>query len=136
MTAGERDAENACVVGVEEAVETTMSRRSLFRTGRLWALPRRLTLGSAALFAGLAARGPASASGANYACCQLERLDRWCGSTSGNPPFWCNYGGFKRVWYCCDVTQLWGCGECQDTTGTCRSGIKYYCSYAWPAGSC
>jgi hypothetical protein len=136
MTASEKDAGPACLVGAEEAVEEAMSRRSLIRAGRLWALPRRLTLASAALFAGVAARGPASASGSNYACCTLARPDQWCGSTTGNPPFWCNHGGFKRVWYCCDVTQLWGCGECISSTGTCFSGPVFYCSYAWNAGSC
>ncbi len=125
MTVGiESHVADADVSGVEEASEVAETRRSLFR---------RVCLASAALYAGLAARGPEAAFAANWKCCTLARLDQWCGSCSCDPPFWCNYGGFKRVWYCCYGGRLYGCGECQSGTGTCHDGPQWYCSYGWLA---
>ncbi|MDX6518690.1 MAG: hypothetical protein QOF50_1536 [Gaiellaceae bacterium] len=113
--------------GEEEAIacEVPLSRRSILR---------RATVLSAGLFAALGARGEKASGHAGQgspACCNLARGDQWCAPTSGDPPFWCDHGGFKRVWYCNYFGYLWGCGECQKTTGTCFNGDTYYCSYAW-----
>jgi hypothetical protein len=124
----------ACVTRTQ--VEESLERQSFFRSITHWSSRRRLSVAAAALFAGIAARGSGTAEASNWACCQLARPDQWCGSTSGDPPFWCNYGGFKRVWYCCSNAILWGCGECQSGTGTCFDGPTWYCSYGWNAGYC
>lgn len=112
--------------GEAPACEVPVSRRSIIR---------RATALSAFLFTAIAARSdPARAhagQGSPY-CCDLARPDQWCAPLSGDPPFWCDHGGFKRVWYCCHTNgYFYGCGECQATTGTCRNGGTYYCSYAW-----
>jgi hypothetical protein len=109
------------------ACELPATRRSLLR---------RATIASGALFAALAARGTDPASGhpgqGEWACCSLVREDQWCAPLSGStPPFWCDHGGFKRVWYCCYNGYFYGCGECHNTTGDCFSGTNYYCSYQW-----
>jgi hypothetical protein len=130
-----RSVENACVANIETSSDP-LTRRSLLGATSLWSFRRKLTLASAALFASIAARGPASASAGNVACCNLARPDKRCGNHTGWPPFWCNYGGFRRLWYCCDGGNFWGCGECQSGSGTCFDGPTFYCSYAWYSGSC
>ena len=112
-----------------------LSRGSLFASVARWSLPRKISLASAAVFAQMAAWGAATAEAGNWNCCNLARNDHWCGSGPGDPPFWCNYGGFKRVWYCCQVNGTFGCGECQSSTGDCFSGPDFYCSYGWYVSS-
>jgi hypothetical protein len=124
-------------VGTESQPAAPLSRRSLLLGLAVRSLPRRLTMASAGIFAGIAALGPTSATAGNWACCTLARLDQWCGNHPGfDPPFWCNYGGFKRVWYCCEGGTLYGCGECQSGTGTCFNGPTWYCSYGWGINNC
>jgi hypothetical protein len=119
----------------ESGSEGALGLSSILGALPSWSLPRRVCVASAALFAGLAARGAEAAEAGNWNCCNLARLDRWCGSCSTcDPPFWCNYGGFKRVWYCCQGATLYGCGECISSTGSCYSGPDWYCSYGWFEG--
>lgn len=128
----ENHAKDGETTGIEAAPEESFSRRSvIFRS--LGSLPHRASVVSAALFAGIAARGTAPALAANWSCCNLARPDHWCATGGGDPgiPFWCNYGGYKRIWYCCQGAYLTGCGECQSGTGTCHDGPTWYCSYGW-----
>jgi hypothetical protein len=129
--------ESATPRGDEAATnEEFESRRSVLR--RAGAL-------SAGLFAALAARAD-KAHGhpgqGSPGCCLLAQPDQWCsGCSPCDPPFWCDHGGFKRVWYCVDTNNVtWGCGECISDTGTCwgTSGTQFYCSYGWIAdgGGC
>ena len=108
--------------------EVPDSRRSILR---------RATVLSAGLFAFLAARGESARAHpgeGSPGCCNLARPDQWCAPHTGyDPPFWCDHGGFKRVWYCNQTGYLYGCGECQSSTGTCFNGPTFYCSYAWIA---
>ena len=130
-TANERPSSPRC-----EALET---RRSVLRRAALTSLPRRLSIASAALFAGMAARGTSDAEAhpgqGNFGCCALARTDRWCAPASGTAIFSCDHGGNKRVWYCCDFSVnpavLVGCGECISGTGTCYDGPVFNCSYGW-----
>lgn len=107
--------------------------------GMVSTLPRKATLASAALFGGFAARGtePAIAhpGQGQFYCCSLARPDQWCSQVVGGD-FWCDHGGFKRVWYCCDPSfGVVGCGECQSSSGTCTAfPNEYYCSYGWWTG--
>ena len=109
------------------ASEGLESRRSILR---------RATAVSAGLFAALAARTDTARGHPGQGspgCCDLVRTDQWCsGCSTCDVPFWCDHGGFKRVWYCWDqYNYTWGCGECQSGTGTCFDGPTWYCSYAW-----
>lgn len=137
--ADENQLEGACIAGVGSGSDAPVLRRSLLGAISLWSLPRKMSLASAALFAGFAARGATPALAhpgqGNYLCCNLARPDQWCAPASGDPPFVCDHGGFKRVWYCCQANHLVGCGECQQTTSCC-SGPNctpgaFYCSYGW-----
>jgi hypothetical protein len=112
--------------------EATLERSSLLGKIAPWSLPRKLSWASAALFAGIAARGTESAYASfhNWNCCSLARMDRWCQGGAGPWPFVCNYGGYKRAWFCCYMAQLYGCGECNDGGPTCWDG-PFYCSYGW-----
>ncbi len=115
--------------------EVPDTRRLFLRKAASWSLPRRVSVASAALFAGIAARGApnaeAHAGQGNFRCCSLARPDQWC-APAGADVFWCDHGGFKRVWYCCDTDGVFvGCGECQSSTGTCFNGPTWYCSYGW-----
>lgn len=125
----------------EEAAthEEFESRRSILR---------RATALSAGFFAALAARADTARGDPGQGspgCCGLARPDQWCsGCSPCDPPFWCDHGGFKRVWYCVDANNVtWGCGECQSDTSTCFGRAEapwtvWYCSYAWIAagGGC
>lgn len=133
----ENQFEDGHMDGAEWAPEWCVSRRSLLTTMSLWSLPRKVSLASAALFAGIAARGtpPALADPGpgytNWLCCNLGNANVWCAPAGGDPPFSCDHhGGVRRVWYCCQANHLVGCGECVNG-GTCSSGPPYYCSYGW-----
>lgn len=118
-----------------ESTAESVSRRSLFQRTALWSTPRKISVASAAVFAGIAARGATTASAhagqGQFICCNLARPDQWCAPASGTPPYWCDHGGFKRYWYCCGPGGMVGCGECQSGTGTCHDGPPFYCSYGW-----
>jgi hypothetical protein len=120
----------------KRACELSETRRGLVEESLRWRLPRRVSLISAALFAGLAAKGERDAQAhpgqGNFRCCSLARPDQWCAPASGTTVFSCDHGGFKRIWYCCTSDGIFvGCGECQSSTGTCFGGPLYYCSYGW-----
>lgn len=93
----------------------------------------RLTGAGAAVFVAMASRKTQPASAGDFACCDLIYPP-----SSGNTcplhsygDFYCNQGS-KKVWYCCQQNQLFGCGEC--TTGSdCFHG-DWKCSYGWNTG--
>ena len=121
--------------GIPASCELTETRQTLLRKAGIWSFPRRLSVASAALFAGVAARMSSDAEAhpgqGNFRCCTLARPDQWCAPASGTAVFWCDHGGFKRIWYCCTTDGIFvGCGECQGSTGTCFAG-PWYCSYGW-----
>lgn len=128
-------------VGLNEsaAVAAAASRDSLLERMSQWSGPRKMTLAGAAIFAGMAARGTQLASAhagqGGWYCCNLARPDQWCAPTGDSNVFWCDHGGFKRVWYCCLPGGLVGCGECQSSTADCHNGSQYYCSYGWGPGA-
>jgi hypothetical protein len=131
--------EKTCVISPEREPEPRpTTRRSLLT--QVPRLPLRLPLLSAALFAGIAARGTPSAFAhpgqGSPGCCTLAKPDVWCQHVGPLPgDFSCDHGTNpkKRVWYCCQAgsTLFWGCGECQSGTGTCFGGPIWFCSFAW-----
>jgi len=131
---GNPSGDNCLANPPESILDTPSSRRSALGGVALWSLGRRLPLISAGLFTALAAWGAKTAEAhpgqGNYSCCNLARGDQWCAPLSGGIDFWCDHGGFKRVWYCCAGNHTVGCGECVGTTGSCFSG-PWYCSYGW-----
>lgn len=125
------------IVGARCAVvspeDELLSRGSVVGAAARWSLPRKISVASAALFAQVASWRTETAEAGNWQCCNLAVPGTWCHSDPGDPPFWCNLGGFKRVWYCCTPSATYGCGECQSGTGTCFGGPEFYCSYGWGA---
>ncbi len=104
-------------VNEERAGETT-TRRGLL--GRFCGL-------SGGLFAAVAVRAP-EAKAANWMCCTLAMPETWCSGPSYGD-FRCANPSHKKVWYCCTLNQIVGCGEC--TYGAdCEHG-PFYCSYGW-----
>jgi hypothetical protein len=89
----------------------------------------RFTLFAAGLFGAAAAGGvdPDEAAAQRVACCTLARQNGSC--AGGGSSFRCPSGYHKRVWYCCHLGRLWGCGECAKGP-TCHNG-PWACSEAW-----
>jgi len=112
----------------ELTADTPVSRRSLLKAMSISSLPGKLSLASAALFAGIAAWRTEPAFGWAWNCCNLAS-QQWCGCQG------CNCGHYWRVWYCCygSPSRLYGCGECQSNNTDCQHGATYYCSYGWLA---
>src|ERR1700694_4923423 len=89
-----------------------LSRSGLLgRVGQL-SMGSKLSLASAAVFAGLASRNVPSADAANWLCYDLAFPNHWCAAGSGGLPFNCPSSGgpwYKRAWYCCGPGGMVGC---------------------------
>ena len=132
-TSNEVQEADMCMTDLDGLAETRVSRKSLLARVSILSLPRKISLASAALYLGIAARGAESASACwMWNCCCLASTN-WCGcqgcACSGHS------NAFWRVWYCCSgsPSRLYGCGECQSGSGTCEMGPTWYCSYGWLA---
>ena len=115
-----------------EQTSRPASRRSVVNALATASLSRRAVAVSAALFAGMAARGTAVAGAhtgqGSPACCNLAKPNLWCAPGPGSS-FTCDHGaGSQTSWYCCDGNFVWMCGECNNT-GNCFNG-PWTCSYA------
>ena len=101
-----------------EVLEEHVSRRSILG---------KMSVASAALFAGLAGRAVPVALADNH-CCTPASTNRCvgCGGTCFQCQGDCTN---KSLWYCCEGQFVYECGECMKGGPGCFDGTKYCCSY-------
>lgn len=78
----------------------------------------------------VAARGAPNAFAPDWLCCNLA-TSTWC-AAQGYGNFVCPQGFVARRWYCCQGSQLIGCGEC--TSGPSCYDWEWVCSYGYNTG--
>ena len=66
-------------------------------------------------------------------CCGLARLDSECRWTGSKSDYTCPPNHTRQWWYCCEGSQLVGCGECTPQAN-CWSG-PWACSIWWYAAT-
>jgi hypothetical protein len=61
-------------------------------------------------------------------CCNVALPGTPC--NNNGPSYTCPSGFYRRIWYCCHLGKLRGCGECNGNPNSCF-GAPYNCSAWW-----